>query len=108
MYFVYILRCKDDTLYTVYNPIPTYNGRVTGRASANGRNPLIIRKSTDDGKTWGDCYIIEEDDDRGFCYPALLFTRDKKLLVAYSRGGTEDGVCLNRLGIGKIALSCIV
>lgn len=98
----------DGTLYAIYNPIPTYNGRVTSRASHGGRNPLIIRKSTDDGKTWGDCYIIEADEDRGFCYPAMCFTKDGCLLVAYCRGGTEDGFCLTRLGMRKIRLQDIL
>jgi len=97
----------DGTLYTIYNPIPTYNGRVCSHASHHGRNPLIIRKSTDDGKTWGDCYIIEADEDRGFCYPAMCFTKDGCLLVAYCRGGTEDGFCLTRLGMRKFALQDI-
>lgn len=91
----------DGTLYTVYNPIPTYNGRVTSVASHGGRNPLIIRKSLDDGKTWGDCYVIEADEDRGLCYPAMFFTNDGGLLVSYCRGGTEDGFCLTRTGIRK-------
>lgn len=100
-------RACDGTLYCVYNPIPNYNGRVVSAASYGGRNPLVIRKSTDDGNTWSDCYIIEADDDRGFCYPALSFTADGCLLVAYCRGGTEDGVCLARLGIRKLALQDI-
>lgn len=97
----------DGTLYAIYNPIPTYNGRVCSHASHHGRNPLIIRKSTDDGKTWGDCYIIEADEDRGFCYPAMCFTNDGGLLVSYCRGGTEDGICLTRLGIKKFFLEDI-
>lgn len=97
----------DGALYAIYNPIPTYNGRATSRASHGGRNPLIIRKSIDDGKTWGDCYIIEADEDRGFCYPAMFFTNDGCILVAYCRGGTEDGFCLTRLGMGKISLKDI-
>ena len=98
----------EGALYAIYNPIPTYNGRVTSRASHGGRNPLVIQKSTDDGKTWGDCYIIEADEDRGFCYPSVCFTQDGGLLVSYCRGGTEDGFCLTRLGIRKLALKDIV
>lgn len=94
----------DGTLYAIYNPIPTYNGRITSKASHGGRNPLVIRKSTDDGKTWGSCYIIEADEDRGFCYPSMCFTNDGCLLVSYCRGGTEDGFCLTRLGIRKFVL----
>jgi len=103
-----MIRSDDDTIYAVYNPIPNYNGRVVSVASFGGRNPLVIRKSTDDGKTWSDCYIIEADEDRGFCYPTMCFTKDGGMLVAYCRGGTEDGLCLTRLGIRKFSLSQIV
>lgn len=99
-----IERDECGTLYTIYNPIPTYNGRDTSFASHGGRNPLVIRKSTDDGKTWGECYIIESDYERGFCYPSMFFTKDKSLLVAYCRGGGDDGFCLNRLGMRKFLL----
>ena len=102
-----IERCQDGTLYAIYNPIPNYNGRITSRASHGGRNPLVIRKSTDDGKTWSDCYVIEADEDRGFCYPAMHFTDDGGLLVGYCRGGTEDSFCLTRLGIRKFSLKDI-
>jgi len=98
-----IERCCDGSLFSIYNPIPMYNGRITSRASYYGRDPLIIRKSTDDGRTWGDCYVIESDPERGFCYPAMFFTADDGILVAYCRGGGDDGFCLNRLGIRKIS-----
>lgn len=99
-----IERSEDGSLYTIYNPIPAYNGRYMPRVTHGGRNPIIIRKSTDDGKTWGECYAIEEDPERGMCYPAMFFTKDSSLLVAYGRGGKDDGFCLNRLGISKINL----
>ena len=94
----------EDSLYAIYNPIPNYNGRVVSPASYGGRTPLVIRKSNDDGKTWGDCYVIEDDEDRGFCYPTMYFTADGSLLAAYCRGGSEDAFCLTRLGIRKMQL----
>lgn len=104
-----IERGPDGALYTIYNPIPTYNGRTYSRASHHGRNPIVIRKSIDDGKTWSDCQIIEEDKtgDRGFCYPSMFFTDDDCLLIAYCRGGTEDGFCLFRTGVRKIRIQDI-
>ncbi len=100
-----IKRYDEHTLYAVYNPIPNYNGRKkTGWGW--GRTPLAIRKSTDNGRTFGEISIIE-DGERGFCYPALFFTKDGSLLCAYCRGGKEDGACLFRLGITKIALDSI-
>ena len=90
-----------DDLYAVYNPVPRYNGS-TRTEWGWGRTPLVIRKSTDDGGTWGALNVIEDDPDRGYCYPALFATNDGCLLVSYCRGGREDGVCLARLGIMKI------
>ena len=98
---------KDGVIYAVYNPVPLYNERVRTNAGW-GRTPFVIRKSTDDGRTWGPHTIIEDDPERGFCYPALFFTNDDSMLCAYCRGGAEDKACLNRLGIMKIGLSEIV
>ena len=102
-----IERGPEGILYAVYNPIPLYNGREEcySHVTIGGRNPIIVRKSIDDGKTWGVCNIIEADENRGFCYPALFFSKDDSLLVAYCRGGSDDGCGLNRLGIRKIKLS---
>ena len=101
-----ITRYDENTLYAVYNPIPNYNGRQYSRWCA-GRTPFVIRKSRDNGKTFGELNIIE-DGDRGFCYPAVFFTSDGSMLCAYCRGGKEDEACLARLGISKIALDEIV
>jgi len=102
-----IERGPGGELYTIYNPVPTYNGRYTPYATHGGRNPLVIRKSTDDGKTWGELYVIEADEERGLCYPAMFFTNDNCLLVSYCRGGGDDGFCLTRHGIRKFSLDQI-
>ena len=100
-----IVRYDENTLYAIYNPIPNYNGKKkTGWGW--GRTPFVIRKSTDNGKTFGEMSIIE-DGERGFCYPACFFTHDGAMLCAYCRGGKEDGACLHRLGIVKIELDSI-
>ncbi|MDD4773717.1 MAG: sialidase family protein, partial [Eubacteriales bacterium] len=90
-------------LYSVWNPIPNYNGRTLTSAGW-GRTPLAVSKSSDDGISWSPLKLIEDDPERGYCYPALYFTADGCLLVAYCRGGAEDGMCLARLGIKKIKL----
>lgn len=97
-----IARLDENTLFAVYNPIPIYNGRRKSRWTA-GRTPLVLRKSTDNGKTFSDLFVLE-DGDRGFCYPAMFFTKDHSMLCAYCRGDKEDGGCLSRLGIVKVAL----
>lgn len=100
-----VIREDENTLYTVYNPVPNYNGK-NPTPWGWGRTPLVLRKSVDNGKTFGDINVIE-DEDRGYCYPAMFFTRDGALLCAYCRGGKEDKACLCRLGISKIDLSTV-
>lgn len=47
----------------------------------------------------------EDAADRGFCYPAMFFTKDNALLCGYCRGGGgEETICLQRLGIMKMDL----
>ena len=99
-----IKRGPAGDLVSVWNPIPNYNGRALTKAGW-GRTPLAISRSRDDGASWSGLKLIESDDSRGYCYPALFFARDGHLLVGYCRGGEEDGACLCRLGIRKIALN---
>ena len=99
------IKSYGGVTYTVYNPIPNYNGRVN-REGTWGRTPLVIRRSEDDGRTYGPLNIIEDDESRGYCYPALFFTKDNSLLCAYCRGGLPDEeFCLQRMGITKIDLA---
>ncbi len=100
-----VIRADEKTLYAVYNPVPNYNGK-NPTPWGWGRTPLVIRKSTDNGVSFGDLHVIEGED-RGYCYPAMFFTRDGHLLCDYCRGGEEDEACLCRLGISKIDLSIL-
>ena len=96
-------REEDGMLYAVWNPIPNYNGRALSKAGW-GRTPLCLASSADEGKTWSAPRVIEGEEDHGYCYPALMFTRDGALLAAYCAGGPADGACLARLTIRKLAL----
>lgn len=93
---------RSGILYAIYNPNP--ESKLADKGISKGRTPLIIRKSLDDGKTWGYPFVIEEEPDRGYCYPAVFFTEDGAMLCSYCRGGVEDKSCLARLGIMKIQL----
>lgn len=100
-----MLRTEDGTIYSVYNPIPLYNGRKTDLCvDMGGRTPIIIRKSLNDGAEWGECNIIEDDENRGYCYPSMFITKENSMLCSYCRGGTDDICGLNRLGIAKFSL----
>ena len=97
---------ETGIIYAVYNPIPGYHMRSSDYGNASmGRTPLAIRKSTDDGRTWTKFQVLEDDPERGYCYPAMFFTRDRHMLLSYCRGNADDGNCLSRLGIQRIPLS---
>jgi hypothetical protein len=58
-------------------------------------------------KDFGPLNIIEDDESRGYCYPALFKTEDGHLLLAYCRGDEVDGNTLCRLGITKVEIDSI-
>ena len=89
--------------YAVWNPVPDYPGRPhPGHSWTAGRNPLVIADSAD-GVRFSEMYTLENDETRGFCYPALYFLDEKTALISYCSGGDTDGCCcLNRTTIGKI------
>ncbi len=90
-------------LYAVWNPVPNYNGKYTSKAGW-GRTPFVYAVSKTDGATWGEQQVFEDDAERGYCYPAVFFTEDNAMLLAYCSGGIEDKSCLARLTIRKIEL----
>ena len=74
-------RLSDGTIFAAYNPVPHYNG--VKHRSYLGRTPLVLRSSTDDGKTWGELFTLEDDANGNYCYPAMIETHDRALLCAY-------------------------
>ena len=96
----------DGVIYTVYNPIPCYNGRKNAKGTW-GRTPFVMRKSVDGGKTFGPLNIIEDDETRGYSYPAMFKTNDGRLLLGYCRGDGIDGNNLCRIGISEIEIESI-
>ncbi|PYI57469.1 sialidase family protein [Paenibacillus flagellatus] len=91
-------------LLAVWNPIPAYNTRRIEKHSW-GRTPLVGAISRDEGNTWSGHFAAErEEDGNGCCYVTIHFTRDA-VLLAYCAGEAEDGICLSRLKVRKIARS---
>lgn len=91
----------NNMYYSVWNPIPNYNGRDISHNW--GRTPLVIAESSD-GLRYSDYFVIEDDINRGFCYPAIYFLDDKNILLSYCCGGESDGCCLCITTIRKITL----
>jgi len=101
---LHIVRRPDTgALIAIWNPIPKYNGRETTKVNL-GRTPFVFAQSTDEGTAWSEPRVIEDHPEHGYCYPAVFFPRDGAMLLAYCAGGLEDGLCLARLTIKKIAL----
>lgn len=89
-------------LFSVWNPTPNYNGRKC--SPIGDRTPLALARSTDDGISWHDMVLLEDEYDRGYCYPSLFFADEHTLLIEYCRGGIGDRCCINRLGIQRVEI----
>ncbi len=90
--------------YAIWNPIPNYRLREESASKSSwGRTPYVIAES-DDGLTFGEPVILEQEPTRGYCYPALHFTDDKTMLLAFCDGGEQENVTLNRVGLKKLVL----
>lgn len=87
----------DGRYYAFWNPIPLYNGRI-GRNEKwvhAGRTPFVMAVS-EDGIDFSEYTVIENEPDHGYCYPAVFFLSEKKMLLSYCSGGPEDGMCLTK------------
>ena len=89
-------------LIAVWNPTPNHIARpVISKIWNGGRTPLVLSVSRDDGISWEEPLVLEDDPASGYCYIALHFRGDD-LLLGYCAGGNDDGGCLNRLRIRKM------
>jgi len=61
------------------------------------RTPLCMAISEDEGSTWSDSKIIEDNPDGWYCYTSMTFVGDR-LLLAYCAGDKQVGG-LNRLKV---------
>lgn len=89
--------------YSVWNPIPNYNGRLDGqkRWIHAGRTPFVIAQS-ENGIEFSKYTVIEDDPVHGYCYPSIFFMNEKEMLISYCCGGEEDEMCLTRTRIRHI------
>ena len=100
-------KLSDGRILAIWNPVPKYNGRqdkVDGVLTLC-RTPFAIAVSTDNGESFKNMQILEDDPKAGFCYTAIHETTDGCVLLGYSAGGTGDACCLNRQRIRKIPLN---
>jgi hypothetical protein len=77
-----------------------HSGRFT--FSKGKRTPLVAAISSDGGKSWPRCRLIEENPDGCYCYAAIHFTADA-VLLAYCAGDSKVGG-LSRLRLRRMSL----
>ena len=94
---------RNGNLIAVWNPIPQYLGQERFPEWNGGRTPQVTSVSADDGKTWSEPLVLDDDPRSGYCYTAIHFVGDD-MLLAYCAGGVGDGCCLSRLRIRKLPI----
>ena len=80
-------------LYAVWNGADRRLHPLLPHPQGNGRSPLVMIRSLDNGKTW-ECkrpVLLETDPERGYCYTAMEFLGGGDLLLAYCCGRQLDG-----------------
>lgn len=88
---------NSPNLLAVYND---HSGRFP--FPPKKRTPLAVAISGDNGQTWPNAKLIEEDPNGWYCYTAMYFV-DDAVLLAYCAGDNQIGG-LNRLRIRRITL----
>jgi len=80
-------------LYAVWNGADRQLHPVLPHPLTNGRSPLVMIRSLDNGETWERKrpVLLETDPERGYCYTAMEFLRGGELLLAYCCGRHLDG-----------------
>lgn len=89
----------------IFNPKPRYCGRMELETAETGkklwaRTPFICLVSRDDGKTFPEGYLLEDDPANAYCYPAI-FEGDNYFLVAYYHSN-DSGICLSSCKLTKV------
>ena len=93
---------ETGILYAIWNGADRQLYPVLPHPDGDGRSPLVMIRSLDNGKTWERKrpVFLETDPERGFCYTAMEFLGGGELLLAYCCGRLLDG--LNELQDLKI------
>lgn len=79
---------ESGKLYAIWNDYTPMRA-VRVKNPSWDRNPLVMAESSDEGATWENHQILEEEPDHGYCYIAMLFHAGK-LFLGYCCGGMED------------------
>jgi sialidase-1 len=64
------------------------------------RTPLCVAISKDEGKTWGNVKIIEDDPEGSFCYTAIHFSEENVFLGYWNRADKHNSsIDINKLNL---------
>lgn len=94
-----------ERLLAIWNPAPAFETRAL-RQPGGDRTPLVVATGTTPSGKWSPARIIEgpAEPSAGYCYTAILFTKDA-VLLAYCAGGEADQSRLARLRIRRMPLA---
>ncbi len=98
-----LVKLKNGSLFTVWNPVPLYNGRSQYAEGVwtGARTPYVFTVLNKREKLVSEYKEIETDEKAGFCYCAIHETENGDVLLGYCAGGAEDGACLKIIRIRK-------
>ena len=84
---------ESGILYAVWNGTDRQLHPLLPHPLGNGRSPLVMIRSLDNGETWERKrpVLLETDPERGYCYTAMEFLGGGELLLAYCCGRHLDG-----------------
>ena len=96
---------ETGILYAIWNDWSPERS-VRFQTGVWGRTPLVIARSSDEGKSWTNHYVIESEPDHGYCYTAMLFQGQGELLLEYCCGGGPGQIPLydSRLRVFPLAV----
>ena len=85
--------------------VPVENETGFAQNSSWGRTPLVAVTSLNEGRTWSEPVLLEDDPERGFCYTAIHPVGDT-VLLAYCCGGRGSAVlqdsCIRRVALASL------
>jgi photosystem II stability/assembly factor-like uncharacterized protein len=76
---------KTGDLVMVWN-----DHRQVAESLKSKRTPLSVAISRDEGQTWGQSKVLEDDPDGWYCYTAITFV-DDRVLLAHCAGNSQIG-----------------
>ena len=101
------MQVKTVGQYTVaiFNPVPRAAWKLMEDKKyfwrVWGRTPYALSVSDDGGVTFSKTYLLEDDINDDYCYPAVIDGDDYFLVAYYHSNGTD--VALNSLKVTKVA-----